>query len=90
MEAFKNLHKECEQLKTSGLSTAEIKRVKKPEKIVRVSSRCFVHVYFCWCCRLIAVYKVHRSELACTAAAFLKRFSVGKHSKVLALLRSEL
>ncbi|KAK2522791.1 Ift81 [Columba guinea] len=26
MEAFKNLHKECEQLKTSGLSTAEIKR----------------------------------------------------------------
>ncbi|NXS92614.1 IFT81 protein, partial [Jacana jacana] len=27
MEAFKNLHKECEQLKTSGLSTAEIRRV---------------------------------------------------------------
>ncbi|OXB64120.1 hypothetical protein ASZ78_002050 [Callipepla squamata] len=26
MEAFKNLHKECEQLKTSGLSTAEIRR----------------------------------------------------------------
>lgn len=29
MEAFKNLHKECEQLKTSGLSAAEIRRVKK-------------------------------------------------------------
>lgn len=28
MEAFKNLHKECEQLKTSGFSTAEIRRVK--------------------------------------------------------------
>ncbi|NXH10950.1 IFT81 protein, partial [Bucco capensis] len=27
MEAFKNLHKECEQLKTSGLSTAEIRRL---------------------------------------------------------------
>ncbi|XP_030901392.1 intraflagellar transport protein 81 homolog [Melopsittacus undulatus] len=26
MEAFKSLHKECEQLKTSGLSTAEIRR----------------------------------------------------------------
>uniref|UniRef100_A0A8C4WCS2 Intraflagellar transport protein 81 homolog n=1 Tax=Gopherus evgoodei TaxID=1825980 RepID=A0A8C4WCS2_9SAUR len=26
MEAFKNLHKECEQLKTSGFSTAEIRR----------------------------------------------------------------
>ncbi|NWY51838.1 IFT81 protein, partial [Chionis minor] len=26
MEAFKNLHKECGQLKTSGLSTAEIRR----------------------------------------------------------------
>ncbi|NWH62187.1 IFT81 protein, partial [Geococcyx californianus] len=26
MEAFKNLHKECEQLKTSGLSTAEIRK----------------------------------------------------------------
>jgi hypothetical protein len=29
MEAFKTLHKECEQLKTSGFSTAEIRRVKK-------------------------------------------------------------
>lgn len=29
MEAFKNLHKEHEQLKISGLSTAEIRRVKK-------------------------------------------------------------
>lgn len=29
MEAFKALHKECEQLKTSGFSTAEIRRVKK-------------------------------------------------------------
>ncbi|XP_061025510.1 intraflagellar transport protein 81 homolog isoform X2 [Eubalaena glacialis] len=27
MEAFKTLHKECEQLKTSGFSTAEIRRV---------------------------------------------------------------
>lgn len=36
MEAFKNLHKECEQLKTSGLSTAEIRRVKKPDKIAQV------------------------------------------------------
>ncbi|XP_043354324.1 intraflagellar transport protein 81 homolog isoform X2 [Dermochelys coriacea] len=27
IEAFKNLHKECEQLKTSGFSTAEIRRV---------------------------------------------------------------
>ncbi|XP_062999980.1 intraflagellar transport protein 81 homolog [Elgaria multicarinata webbii] len=26
MEAFKNLHKECEQLKTSGFSTSEIRR----------------------------------------------------------------
>ncbi|XP_053135619.1 intraflagellar transport protein 81 homolog isoform X1 [Hemicordylus capensis] len=26
MEAFKNLHKECEQLKTSGFSTAEIRK----------------------------------------------------------------
>lgn len=26
MEAFKALHKECEQLKTSGFSTAEIRR----------------------------------------------------------------
>lgn len=41
MEAFKNLHKECEQLKTSGLSTAEIKRVKKSEKIAQVLFRFF-------------------------------------------------
>lgn len=36
MEAFKNLHKECEQLKTSGLSTAEIRRVKKSDKITQL------------------------------------------------------
>lgn len=59
MEAFKNLHKECEQLKTSGLSTAEIRRVKKPDKIAQVLFRFFFEFpfYFCWFCGLIAVYK---------------------------------
>ncbi|XP_066871132.1 intraflagellar transport protein 81 homolog isoform X1 [Kogia breviceps] len=35
MEAFKTLHKECEQLKTSGFSTAEIRRMntKLPNKL---------------------------------------------------------
>lgn len=42
MEAFKNLHKECEQIKTSGLSTAEIRRVKKSDKIIQPWFRFFV------------------------------------------------
>lgn len=44
MEAFKNLHKECEQIKTSGLSTAEIRRVKKSDKITQPLFRFFVNV----------------------------------------------
>jgi len=30
VEGFKNIHKECEQLKSSGFSTADIRRVRKP------------------------------------------------------------
>uniref|UniRef100_A0A8D1R194 Intraflagellar transport protein 81 homolog n=1 Tax=Sus scrofa TaxID=9823 RepID=A0A8D1R194_PIG len=35
MEGFKTLHKECEQLKTSGFSTAEIRRHQRMLKIAR-------------------------------------------------------
>lgn len=94
MEAFKNLHKECEQLKTSGLSTAEIRRVKKSDKITQlVFSWVFFECQFCFCwfCGLIAVYKLHRSELVGTAAAFLELSSVGKQiRKSLLMLRTAL
>jgi len=93
MEAFKNLHKECEQLKTSGLSTAEIRRVKKSDKITLLFRFFFFkcQFYFCWFCGVIPVCKLQGSELVGTADAFLKLSSADKQiRKSLLTLRTEL
>nr|XP_023417788.1 intraflagellar transport protein 81 homolog [Cavia porcellus] len=41
MEVFKSLHKECEQLKTSGFSTAEIRRVKNRKQLLDLNDEGF-------------------------------------------------
>lgn len=52
MEAFKNLHKECEQLKTSGFSTAEIRRVKIWKNSTTFEIFFWMSVLFFWFCGL--------------------------------------
>lgn len=83
MEAFKNLHKEHEQLKISGLSTAEIRRVNKLHNF-----------FFSWCfaCQFHVCWLCGQCE-SCTGQSWwalqlpLELLSVGKH-KVLARVQS--
>uniref|UniRef100_A0A8C8RFZ5 Intraflagellar transport protein 81 homolog n=1 Tax=Pelusios castaneus TaxID=367368 RepID=A0A8C8RFZ5_9SAUR len=70
MEAFKSLHKECEQLKTSGFSTAEIRRdisameeekdqlIKRVELLGLKESNNSIHVLI----KAIVFYKLFHAE----------------------------
>lgn len=80
MEAFKNLHKEHEQLKISGLSTAEIRRVNKLHN--SLFSRGFLHVSSTFVGFVDSV-KATEARAGGHCSCLLSLLSVGKH-KVLA------